>query len=154
MEDQVGTMLADHDPATANPSGRIPLNVKNLPYTTVWIDACDIEVEAKKIGALPTGEQGGKPLYTVPFIYDPATRTALSDSQNIVAYLEAQYPASPTLFPPRTRALQAAFTEGARAAAAHLFPRQCSDPSAALQDHLPALAGVGAGDGQAGRYNN
>jgi glutathione S-transferase len=51
----------------------------------------------------------------VPFIYDPATRTAVSDSQKIVAYLEAQYPTAPTLFPPHTRALQAAFTEGEQA---------------------------------------
>jgi hypothetical protein len=114
-------VLADHDPATANPSGRVPLNVKNLPYTTVWIEACVIEVEAKKIGVLPTGERGGKPLCTVPFIYDPATRTALSDSQNIVAYLEAHDLASPTVFPPRTRALQAAFTEGARAPLPHIY---------------------------------
>jgi glutathione S-transferase len=92
---------------------RIALNIKGIPYKTVWIEFPDIEAESKKIGAAPTGERGGRPLYTIPFIYDPATRTAVSDSQQIVAYLERQYPAAaPTLLPPRTRALQAAFFGG------------------------------------------
>jgi glutathione S-transferase len=82
---------------------------------------CDIEAEAKKIGAPSTGERDGRPLYTLPFIYDPATRTAVSDSQKIVAYLEEQYPVTPTLFPPRTRALQAALTQGAHTLLQRLY---------------------------------
>jgi glutathione S-transferase len=91
---------------------RLALNIKGIPYKTVWIEFFEIEAESKKVGAAPTGERGGKPLYTIPFLYDPATRTAVSDSQEIVAYLERQYPTRPTLFPPGTRALQAAFVGG------------------------------------------
>ncbi|KAI0031755.1 hypothetical protein K488DRAFT_71151 [Vararia minispora EC-137] len=90
---------------------RLALCVKGIPHTTSWIDWPDIAAEATKIGASPTGERDGKPRYTVPFIYDPTTRIAISDSQKIILYLEGQYPDSPRLFPPGTRALQAAFVQ-------------------------------------------
>ncbi|KAI0026666.1 hypothetical protein K488DRAFT_65398, partial [Vararia minispora EC-137] len=88
---------------------RLALSVKGILHKTFWVDWPDIAAEAIKVGAPPTGERDGKPRYTVPFIYDPTTRRAISDSQTIIAYLETQYPDTPRLFPQRTRALQAAF---------------------------------------------
>ncbi|KAI0031778.1 hypothetical protein K488DRAFT_71168 [Vararia minispora EC-137] len=90
---------------------RFALSIKGIQHKTFWVDWPDIAIEATKVGAPPTGELDGKPRYTVPFIYDPTTRTAISDSQKIIAYLETQYPGSPSLFPPRTRTLQAALVQ-------------------------------------------
>ncbi|KAI0029244.1 hypothetical protein K488DRAFT_73122 [Vararia minispora EC-137] len=90
---------------------RYALCIKGIQHETFWVDWPDIATEATRVGAPPTGERDGKPRYTVPFIYDPTTRRAISDSQTIIAYLETQYPDTPCLFPPHTRALQAAFVQ-------------------------------------------
>ncbi|KAI0033297.1 hypothetical protein K488DRAFT_69990 [Vararia minispora EC-137] len=78
---------------------RLALNIKGIAYKTVWLSAADIEPEAIKAGALPTSERAGKPVYTVPFVVDPSTGRAVSDSPKIAAYLDAQYPDTPTLGP-------------------------------------------------------
>jgi len=67
--------------------------------------------EIKKLGVPPTSDYkiGGQDVYTVPTIYDPNTDRAVTDSQKIVDYLEEQYPETPSLFPPGTRALQSLF---------------------------------------------
>ncbi|KAJ8699426.1 hypothetical protein PTI98_002541 [Pleurotus ostreatus] len=45
---------------------RYALNIKGIPYQTVWVEYPDIEAVCKKIGASPTGEEA--PHYTLPVI--------------------------------------------------------------------------------------
>ncbi|KAF4604174.1 hypothetical protein EYR40_001357 [Pleurotus pulmonarius] len=84
------------------------LNIKGIPYQTVWIEYPDIEALCKKIGAAPTNKEA--PLYTLPVIQDTSTGAVISDGPLIVEYLDKQYPDTLTLFPPGTIALQAGFT--------------------------------------------
>lgn len=72
-------------------------------------DACAFaEALAKKIGAKPTEyKEGNRPWYTLPIIYDPLTKTVVTDSFDIAIYLDRQYPSTPVVFPPGTIALQA-----------------------------------------------
>lgn len=88
---------------------RYCLNYKGLAYKTVWVEYPDIEAHSKKIGTLPTDVKTGKPYYSLPAIYDPKTKTALAESALIAEYLDATYPDTPRLFPPRTHPLQHAF---------------------------------------------
>ncbi|KAI0356413.1 hypothetical protein OH77DRAFT_1401026 [Trametes cingulata] len=91
---------------------RYTLNVKGIPYKTVWVEYPDIEAVLRKVGALPTEHKAdGSPLYTLPAIYDPNTKTALADSAAIVRYLEKTYPDTPRLIPAGTDALHAAFNQ-------------------------------------------
>ncbi|TBU62354.1 hypothetical protein BD310DRAFT_919227 [Dichomitus squalens] len=89
---------------------RYTLNIKGLPYKTVWVEYPDIKPLCLKIGA-PAAEKlpDGSPLYTLPVIYDPNTRTPVADSAAIARYLDETYPATPRLFPHGTAALHAAF---------------------------------------------
>ncbi|EPQ54407.1 hypothetical protein GLOTRDRAFT_76900 [Gloeophyllum trabeum ATCC 11539] len=97
---------------------RLALNFKGIPYKTVWVEYPDIEALSKEIGAAPTGVKGdGSPSYTLPAIYDPKTKKAISDSQNIAEYLDATYPSTPTLFSAGTLTLQIAFQEAFTTAA-------------------------------------
>ncbi|KAG7088020.1 hypothetical protein E1B28_012057 [Marasmius oreades] len=89
---------------------RYCLNYKGIPYKTIWVEYPDIASTCKRIGAAPTTTKSdGTPLYTLPVIRDPSTGIAISDSPRIADYLEKTYPDTPRLFPPGTRALQAAF---------------------------------------------
>ncbi|KAA1475656.1 hypothetical protein DENSPDRAFT_860901 [Dentipellis sp. KUC8613] len=96
---------------------RLVLNMKGLPYKTVWIEYPDIKALALKIGAKPTTTQVQVdgivgPHYTLPIIQDMRTGKVVSDSTYIALYLEDTYPSpSMQLFPKGTRALQAAFAE-------------------------------------------
>ena len=87
------------------------LNIKGIPYETVWIEYPDVEAVCKKIGAPPTGTRSdGQPLYTLPTIFDPNTAQAVSDSPAIARYLDRTYPhAGPALVPRELDALIAAF---------------------------------------------
>ena len=73
--------------------------MKGIPYRTVWVDCTDIEALCKKLGVSPTTTRpSGDPCYTLPTIYDPNTKRAVTDSAAIVRYLESAYPAAgPTL---------------------------------------------------------
>jgi glutathione S-transferase len=85
------------------------LNLKGIAYKTVWLDYPDIEPELKKLGVEPSTFYVHKKHYTVPTVYDPNTKRAVTDSQPIAWYLDEQYPDhAPRLFPPGTRAFQAA----------------------------------------------
>ncbi|KAI0632239.1 hypothetical protein C8Q77DRAFT_1272285 [Trametes polyzona] len=103
----------DTPPKTWSPNTwktRLTLNVKGIPYKTVWVEYPDIEAVLRKVGALPTEHKAdGSPLYTLPAIYDPNTKTALAESATIVRYLEKTYPDTPSLIPAGTDALHAAF---------------------------------------------
>ncbi|KZP19703.1 hypothetical protein FIBSPDRAFT_1045306 [Athelia psychrophila] len=117
---------------------RLALNIKGLPYKTVWVEFPDIERMCKEIGAKPTGTtQSGTPLYTLPVIRDDANNAVISDSFEIARYLDDQYPDTIPMFPKGSHALQAAFKEAhERVALAHFYPlmglttvRQMNAPS-------------------------
>ncbi|KAI1790148.1 hypothetical protein LXA43DRAFT_1074928 [Ganoderma leucocontextum] len=89
---------------------RYALNYKGIPCTTVWVDYPDIAPISKKIGAAPTGKAlDGSPQYTLPAIYDPNTKSAVSESAAIARYLDKTYPDKATLIPREADALHAAF---------------------------------------------
>ncbi|KAI0365829.1 hypothetical protein BV20DRAFT_1027300 [Pilatotrama ljubarskyi] len=90
---------------------RYTLNIKGISYKTIWVEYPDIGPLMKKIGALPTDtNEDGTPLYTLPAIFDPNTKIALSESNAIVRYLDKTYPAiGPRLIPAEMDALHAAF---------------------------------------------
>ncbi|OJT03275.1 hypothetical protein TRAPUB_6142 [Trametes pubescens] len=89
---------------------RFALNIKGIPYKTVWVEHPDVAALSRKIGTLPTSHNAdGTPLYTVPAIYDPNTKVVLADSAAIVRYLDKTYPDTPRLIPTGTDALHAAF---------------------------------------------
>ena len=85
------------------------MNFKGLPYKTVWVEYPDIEPLCKKVGASP-GERrpDGSPLYTLPIIYDPNTKSVISDSAVIARYLDKTYPDTPRLIPEEADTLIAA----------------------------------------------
>jgi len=87
---------------------RLALNIKGLPYRTVWVEYQDIEPLCKKIGAAKTSPSSAIP-YTLPVIHDPAHNAAVSDSIEIARYLDKTYPDTTRLFPPGSHALQVAF---------------------------------------------
>ncbi|KDR69176.1 hypothetical protein GALMADRAFT_77653 [Galerina marginata CBS 339.88] len=90
---------------------RYTLNIKGIPYKTEWVEYCDIEPLSKKLGISPTSTKAdGSPLYTLPAIYDPSTKTYVAESLVIAEYLEKTYPDSPPLFPHNSLGLQTAFT--------------------------------------------
>jgi len=64
-----------------------------------------------KMQALGIPPNEGAIKYTVPTIYDPTTRRAITDSFAIVTYLDKRYPNRPLLIAPHMRALQLAFVE-------------------------------------------
>jgi glutathione S-transferase len=86
------------------------LHIKGLPYTTKWLDLVDIPPEMKKLGIASREVWDGNLNYTVPSIFDPNTKRAVTDSFEIAKYLDAEYPATTPIVPPGTRALQAAMT--------------------------------------------
>lgn len=79
-------------------SNRLTLNMKGIPYRTVWVDSPDLASHCISIGAEPTSYttnpiDGSKtPRYTFPVIHDPATGATVSDSFKIARYLEKTYP--------------------------------------------------------------
>lgn len=87
------------------------LNFKGLKYKTEWVEYPDIKGVCKDRGARPTTvkSDGVTPHYTLPVIFDPATKTVLEDSTAIAEYLDKTYPDLPRLYPAGTRGLQAAF---------------------------------------------
>lgn len=71
----------------------------------------DVEAVCKTIGAAPTEKKAdGKDYYTLPVIYDPSTKSAVSDSERIIKYLDETYPDTPRLFPEGTEAFQSLFS--------------------------------------------
>ncbi|KAG7441164.1 uncharacterized protein BT62DRAFT_552801 [Guyanagaster necrorhizus] len=104
---------------------RYALNLKSLPYRTVYVELPDVEALAKKIGAAPTTTKpdGVSPFYTIPIIQDDSTGTVVSDSPAIAAYLDKTYPDSgPILIPTGTMTLQLAFSSAVVDAFAPLRP--------------------------------
>lgn len=91
---------------------RFTLNYKGIPYRTEWVDYPDIASLAVRLGVSPITLIPGKaPRHTLPMIHDPNTETTVVDSQAIARYLDKTYPATPTLLPDGSNALQAAFMD-------------------------------------------
>jgi glutathione S-transferase len=89
---------------------RYVLNLKKLPYQTVYVEFPDIARVSKEAGIPPLlVKPDGTPYYTCPAIVDDTTGAAISDSYKIAEYLDSQYPETPRAFPKGTEALQAAF---------------------------------------------
>ncbi|KAF7441098.1 hypothetical protein PC9H_001447 [Pleurotus ostreatus] len=104
-------IISSLDPPAWSPNTwrvRYALNIKGIPYETVWVEYPDIEDVCKEIGAAPTSTIA--PHYTLPVIQDKSTGVVISDGPLIVEYLDKQYPDTTQLFPPGTIALQAGFT--------------------------------------------
>ena len=92
-----------------NVRSRYTLNIKGIPYKTIWVEFPDVKALCQKIGAAPTLPlPDGTMMYTLPTIYDPNTKTAVSDSAAIARYLDRAYPhAGLTLVPPEVDAFLA-----------------------------------------------
>lgn len=89
------------------------MNIKGLPYRTVWVEYPDIEALYKKASAEAAEKQAdGSPYYTLPAIYDPNTSKFVPESAAIARYLDKAYPETYTVIPPETDALHAAFAHG------------------------------------------
>ncbi|KAK0452707.1 hypothetical protein EV421DRAFT_2015483 [Armillaria borealis] len=92
---------------------RYCLNLKNLPYQTVYVEIPDVEALAKKIGAAPTSLwPDGDP----PNTRSPSSRTTPQEpahSTNLPLLRSRAHP-------PGTLALQLAFTDTVEAAFEHL----------------------------------
>ncbi|THU79311.1 hypothetical protein K435DRAFT_875613 [Dendrothele bispora CBS 962.96] len=103
---------------------RFALRFKGIPYTLKCIEPGDIEAAAKSVGALPTGKKpDGSARYTVPFIQDSKTGKVISDSFDIVEYLDVAYPETISMVPKGTRLLQGYFAEAAyKIIATHIIP--------------------------------
>ena len=88
------------------------MNFKGIPYKTEWVEFPDIEAVVKKQGGAPTGKKpDGSPFYTLPMIFDPSTKTVVTESSNIAKYLDKTYSNTPQLFPAGTTALQTVFLD-------------------------------------------
>ncbi|KAK0442354.1 hypothetical protein EV421DRAFT_1710832 [Armillaria borealis] len=138
----IPTKLPDAPGSLTTWQARYSLNMKNVPYQTVFVELPDIEPLAKRIGAAPTGTRsdGITPLYTVPIIQDHATGAVVAESAAIAAYLDKAYPSSGvTLIPTGTRSLQLAFRDAVSAhfAAFHGFMIQGISPN--MNDRTVAL---------------
>ncbi|KAL2794081.1 hypothetical protein BJX66DRAFT_304739 [Aspergillus keveii] len=71
---------------------RIMLNLKRIPYKTIFLEFPDIEGSLKPLVPPPTGDNTR---YTVPAIQHMPSNTYIMDSAQIAALLEATYPDPP-----------------------------------------------------------
>ncbi|KAK7450617.1 hypothetical protein VKT23_012927 [Stygiomarasmius scandens] len=103
---------------------RYSLNFKNIPYKTTWIEYPDIENTLKSLGITPcaTKPDGKTPHYTLPAIYDPSTKTGLTDSLAIAEYLDKKYPDKPLLIPPGTLVFHRSWEDALRPKLIAMFP--------------------------------
>ncbi|KAF9498407.1 hypothetical protein BDN71DRAFT_1465618 [Pleurotus eryngii] len=74
-----------------------------------------IQAECKRIGAPPTDKRPDKSLlYTLPVIQDPSTGVVVSESNDILEYLDKTYADTPKLFLGNTLGIQLAFDAAAQ----------------------------------------
>ncbi|PPQ82169.1 hypothetical protein CVT25_015109 [Psilocybe cyanescens] len=91
---------------------RFCLNLKELPYTTEWVEYPDIEPHCQKLGIPPTAKKpDGSPFYTLPAIHDSSTGVYISDSVKIAEYLEKTYPGVRSIFSKKSAGIQTIFDE-------------------------------------------
>ncbi|KAF7969810.1 hypothetical protein HWV62_25928 [Athelia sp. TMB] len=104
---------------------RLALNIKGLPYRTIWVEYPDIASVCSQLGAKPSGPPtpSGELLYGLPVIHDPKHNAVISNSIDIARYLDDKYPETAPLLPKGTDALFEAFQEAyVRLALTHLYP--------------------------------
>ena len=80
------------------PPPRLALNIKKIPFDTVWLLIREVEAKAKEIGAKPTHEYiDGRPCYVAPLVVFETgdTKTALAGSNKIARYLDEKVPEPP-----------------------------------------------------------
>jgi glutathione S-transferase len=87
---------------------RFVLSYKEIPFVTIWVEYSDISIAMKAIGSKPSKRRDGSEVYTIPVLSDPNTGTLISDSLEIVSYLEKTYPEKP-IFPNNSESLIRAF---------------------------------------------
>jgi glutathione S-transferase len=105
-------MIASTASKTDSRLRRYALNYKGIPFQTELIEYPDIEPVSKRIGAKPTGTHpDGRLMYTIPFIYNENTKTAVSNTIDIAIYLDKQFPDTPRIVQPGTKGLQLAFID-------------------------------------------
>ncbi|KAK2755069.1 hypothetical protein FQN54_006597 [Arachnomyces sp. PD_36] len=89
---------------------RYALNFKGIPYKTEWVELPNVTKVRKSLGAAANRtHRDGSPFYTLPIIKNPTTGEVVGDSFDIALYLDNLKPDGPSLFPPTTVSLQAAF---------------------------------------------
>ncbi|TFY77603.1 hypothetical protein EWM64_g6406 [Hericium alpestre] len=95
---------------SSNPfKARLVLNMKGIPYETVWVEYPDIASLCKKINAEPTSFENDVPQYTLPILQDPNTGAVVSESFKIARYLDETYPSTIKAIPDGTEAFQEMF---------------------------------------------
>ncbi|KAG2147449.1 uncharacterized protein EDB93DRAFT_415232 [Suillus bovinus] len=87
---------------------RFVLSYKDLPFVTIWVEYSDISIAMKAIGSKPHKRPDGSDVYTSPVLIDPNTGAIISNSFEIVSYLEKTYPEKP-IFPHNSEPLIRAF---------------------------------------------
>ncbi|KAI0127419.1 hypothetical protein BJ170DRAFT_701926 [Xylariales sp. AK1849] len=89
---------------------RYALNFKRVAYRTERVELPEVTAVRRKLGAEPVRFfDDGTPFFTLPVIQDLSTGSVVGDSFDIALYLEKTYPDGPSLFPPKTVGLHAAF---------------------------------------------
>ncbi|KAI0772188.1 hypothetical protein BC629DRAFT_1529856 [Irpex lacteus] len=89
---------------------RLALNIKGLNYKTEWVEYPDIEALYHRINLPPHSIRAdGSGYYCLPVIHDPSTNTTLSESWDIIQYLDKTYPNTPTLLSNELAPLHAVF---------------------------------------------
>lgn len=90
------------------------MNLKGIPFETVWVPFSEVEAKAKEVGAEPTRVTvDGKPLYTIPWIIiesSDGSKRIISDSLKIARYFDDRDDPSKTLFPKDTAIMSAIFS--------------------------------------------
>ncbi|KAI1077124.1 hypothetical protein F5B20DRAFT_583616 [Whalleya microplaca] len=91
---------------------RYALNFKKVNYRTEWVDLAHVKSLRMQLKAAPVRFfADGEPFYTLPIIDDQSTGQIIGDSFDIAVYLDKIYPDGPSLFPPSTIGLHAAFNK-------------------------------------------
>ncbi|KAG1727815.1 hypothetical protein EDB19DRAFT_174502 [Suillus lakei] len=92
-------------PNTAKP--RFTMSYKGIPFVIVWLEYSDIAAAMKAIGAKPI-KRADSLDYTVPVLSDSNTGALITDSLEIVSYLDKTYPGK-SVFPNHSEPLIHAF---------------------------------------------
>ncbi|KAG2101613.1 uncharacterized protein F5147DRAFT_581536 [Suillus discolor] len=83
---------------------RFVLSYKGLPFVTIWVEYADISTAMQAIGAKADKRLDGTDVYPIPVLSDPNTGALITDSLEIVSYLEKTYPEKP-VFPNNSESL-------------------------------------------------
>lgn len=78
---------------------RYCLNYKRLQYRTEWVEMPDLESLYAKLDLPAVPMHTNVTYHSVPIITDPSTGRTISESLDIVRYLDETYPSTPRLIP-------------------------------------------------------